>query len=52
MRTAPGLLIFVSSLALAAGSASAAGLQRISTDPFTNPDSQHATQVEPDTYAF
>jgi hypothetical protein len=37
---------------LAAGPVSAAGKQRISTDPFTNPDSQHATQVEPDTFAF
>src|SRR6266508_2530310 len=27
-------------------------LTRISTDTFTNPTSQHATQVEPDTYAF
>jgi hypothetical protein len=53
MRTVPGLLIFVSSLSLlAAGPAAAAGKQRISTDPFTNPDSQHATQVEPDTFAF
>ena len=23
----------------------------MSTDPFTNPDSQHATEVEPDTFA-
>ena len=28
------------------------GLIQISTDPFTNPTSQHATQVEPDTYSF
>jgi len=27
-------------------------LIQISTDPFTNPTSQHATQVEPDTYSF
>jgi len=27
-------------------------LTRISTDPTTNTTSQHATQVEPDTYAF
>ncbi len=27
-------------------------LTRISTDPYTNPDSQHKTQVEPDTFAF
>src|SRR5579864_7320547 len=36
------------------GSTSGANLpsMRISTDPFTNPTSQHATQVEPDTFAF
>ncbi|HET7015954.1 MAG TPA: sialidase family protein [Streptosporangiaceae bacterium] len=27
-------------------------LTRVSTDPFTNTVSQHATEVEPDTYAF
>jgi len=27
-------------------------LQKISTDPFTDTDAQHATEVEPDTYAF
>ena len=27
-------------------------LTQISSDPFTNPDSQHKTQVEPDTFAF
>jgi hypothetical protein len=49
----PALLIIASSLGLlAAGPAAAAGKQRISTDPFTNPDSQHATQVEPDTFAW
>src|SRR3982751_7001292 len=26
-------------------------LTRVSTDPFTNPTSQHATEVEPDTFA-
>jgi hypothetical protein len=53
MRSVPGLLIFVSALSLmTAGPASAAGKQRISTDPFTNADSQHATEVEPDTFAF
>ena len=29
-----------------------AGLTRIFTDPFTNSTSQHATAVEPDTFAF
>jgi hypothetical protein len=37
---------------LSAGTALAAGVKRVSSDPFTNPDSQHATQVEPDTFAF
>ena len=27
-------------------------LTRVSQDPFTNPTSQHATEVEPDTFAF
>jgi BNR repeat-like domain len=27
-------------------------LNRVSVDPFTNPTSQHATEVEPDTFAF
>jgi hypothetical protein len=27
-------------------------LTQVSSDPFTNPTSQHATQVEPDTFAF
>src|SRR5216117_1880490 len=25
---------------------------QLSTDPYTNPDSQHKTEVEPDTFAF
>ncbi|NUP48721.1 MAG: exo-alpha-sialidase [Catenulispora sp.] len=27
-------------------------LQKVSTDPFTDTDAQHATEVEPDTYAY
>src|SRR2546421_9583998 len=27
-------------------------LTQISSDPYTNPDSQHKTQVEPDSFAF
>lgn len=51
MYEVPRLLICVSALGLlTAGPASAA--KRISTDPYTNTDSQHATQVEPDTFAF
>jgi hypothetical protein len=45
-------MFLVSTLAVATGAASAAGRQQISSDPFTNGDSQHATQVEPDTFAF
>src|SRR3989441_10982952 len=32
--------------------AAGAPLTQISSDPFTNPDSNHKTQVEPDTFAF
>jgi hypothetical protein len=36
-----------------AGSAGAnVPLTRVSADPFTNATSQHATEVEPDTFAF
>ena len=53
MRRLPALPCLITSLALlAAGTASAAGLVQISADPFTNPDSQHATQVEPDNLAY
>lgn len=34
-----------------AGAATAPGLKRVSTDPYTNPDSQHRTEVEPDSFA-
>ena len=45
---------FAAVLALVgAGSASAnVPLTPVSADPFTNPSSQHATEVEPDTFAF
>src|SRR5829696_2239487 len=40
-------------LVLAAGPALAnVALTQVSTDPFTNPTSQHRTEVEPDTFAF
>ena len=39
-------------LLVAAGTAGAnAPLTRVSSDPYTNPTSQHATEVEPDTFA-
>lgn len=45
------LLLLVSSL-LAIPSQAQVGLTKLSTDTFTNTSSQHATEVEPDTYAF
>src|SRR5712691_12632202 len=36
---------------LAAAALAAVPLVRLSTDPYTNPTSQHATEVEPDTFA-
>ncbi len=27
-------------------------VRQISNDPYTNPDTQHRTQVEPDTFAY
>ena len=39
-------------LIVAAGTAEAnAPLTRVSSDPYTNPTSQHATELEPDTFA-
>ena len=38
-------------LAWAAPAAANVPLTRVSADPFTNPTSQHATEVEPDTFA-
>ncbi|MDQ1640745.1 MAG: hypothetical protein QOJ90_96 [Actinomycetota bacterium] len=45
--------IAVFGLFVGAGTAMAnLALTRVSTDPFTNSTSQHATEVEPDTFAF
>ncbi len=53
MRRVSALLIMISALVLSpSGGPPAAAPIQISSDPFTNPDSQHATQVEPDTFAF
>src|SRR3989442_696335 len=41
-----GLMVY---FALSTSNALAATLTRLSTDTFTNTDSQHATEVEPDT---
>ena len=50
MHSVPRLLICACALTLA--TAGPALAKRVSTDPFTNTDSQHATEVEPDTFAF
>ena len=46
------LLVGIVPLALAGGGAPPALVQQISADPYTNPTSQHQTQVEPDSFAF
>ncbi len=48
MPLAAGLLVALSWSALAAQPA----LTQISSDPFTNPTSNHRTEVEPDTFSF
>jgi hypothetical protein len=40
------------SLSFSSAAKAAEQLIRISSDPYTNPDSNHQTQVEPDTFAF
>jgi BNR/Asp-box repeat len=47
-----GALAAVGLLALAAPARANVALTRVSADPFTNATSQHATEVEPDTFAF
>src|SRR2546421_12985058 len=47
------ILSLVATIATRATShATSEELTRISTDPYTNPTSNHKTQVEPDTFAF
>ena len=47
------ILSLVATVATRATShASGEQLTKISSDPFTNPDSNHKTEVEPDTFAF
>src|SRR5579862_4690002 len=52
MKRMTCLLSVTLSLFLTAGAYAQKGLVELSSDPFTNPTSQHATEVEPDTYAF
>jgi hypothetical protein len=44
-----GIALF---LVLTATASASVALTRVSTDPFANGSSQHATEVEPDTFAF
>jgi hypothetical protein len=53
--TRTALVAVVATGLVAGGSAlasAATSLTRVSTDPYTNPDSFHRTEVEPDTFAF
>jgi hypothetical protein len=52
-RCAGAAVLAVAAALVGAGSAGAnVPLTRVSADPFTNATSQHATEVEPDTFAF
>ena len=46
-----GTFAAIALFALAAAASANVPLTRVSADPFTNPTSQHATEVEPDTFA-
>ncbi len=48
------LILSLVAVVASRGTSHAAGeqLTQISSDPYTNPDSNHKTQVEPDTFAF
>jgi hypothetical protein len=54
MRTVPllGALATAAVLALPAAAHANVAVNQISADPFTNATSQHATEVEPDTFGF
>src|SRR3954454_9748070 len=47
-----GAMLALGGLASAGPARANVPLTRVSADPFTNPTSQHATEVEPDTFAF
>jgi hypothetical protein len=53
-RFAPGIGVVAAVVTLIGAGVAGANvpLTRVSTDPFTNPTSQHATELEPDTFAF
>jgi len=46
------MLVLVSLFFFAVAAQAQKGLRQLSKDTFTNPESQHATEVEPDTYAY
>jgi hypothetical protein len=51
--TAVVLAVTAAAVVIAVGGAQAnVPLTRVSADPYTNTTSQHATEVEPDTFAF
>ena len=51
--TTPAVALAAAAALATAGTARAnVPLTRVSADPFTNPTSQHATEVEPDTFAY
>src|SRR5688572_3440257 len=52
MRHALALAAVAVATALAGAASAAIPLTKISEDPYTNPDSQHKTQVEPDSFSF
>lgn len=52
IATLLAMLSTVFALAFPLSVAAAAGLVRLSRDPYTNSSSQHQTEIEPDTYAF
>jgi hypothetical protein len=53
LRALTAVLVAIAALTLGSTAASAnVPIVRVSTDPFTNTTSQHATELEPDTFAF
>jgi BNR repeat protein len=48
---APAALAAAALFALTGAAGANVPLTRVSVDPYTNPDSQHATELEPDTFA-
>jgi BNR repeat protein len=49
---APAALAAAVMFALTGSAGANVPLTRVSVDPYTNPDSQHATELEPDTFAY